>query len=562
MDVLPLAVVPPPRRRRPWLRCGLLVVAGLAALVAAAPSIISSNQTLRDFVVRAAAGDLDGDVTVDSLSLGWFAPLRISGLAVRPHQGERSQPWEPALTVEHVHSERLLWRMLTSPGDMGSFRIERPVVFVRFSAGRNNFAELFRTVREPSGWSQSLGAEARIVDGTLRWRSSDEVEPWQIAGINVGVGLRPAARAHSGKPELLVAPGKLIDNAEISLGLCEDLLKYAAPVVARAARAQGRLTIELDAWRLPWGDFASGTLGGRIVMHSVNVGPGPMVSSLFQSIVALPLVDRLIGHWRLPNFVELARESTVPFRMLAGGRIAHENLRFSIADVVDVRTAGTVGLDESLDLRAELGIHPPRADERYLALLRQLTSTPWPVRIHGKLGVPQVDTSPLAAAWKDLVFEKLPADWLSGKSSLGADAVNRLGSPLGLDAQDAAQLLGAIRRAVEPPPASAPAAALQPPPNGPSPSGSLPDGPSAVPAEGAAVAAEAISAAATLLELLRERREQAARAAPPVPPSGSAVTPSEPPVRRPLLRRGLRLLQEATEPPPPPPPPIATPTRI
>lgn len=596
--VVPVVVVP---RRRRWTRVLLILVALVIGMVIALPTIVSSSPKLRDYLVRNALADLNGDISIGSLSIGWMTPLAVADVSVRPHQGDRPQPWDPALTIERIESERTLLGMLFSMSDLGGFRIERPVVFVHTSDGRNNYRELFKNMKAGAGGLPEIGVSARLVDGTLRWENDKSLEPWQIAGINLGVGLRAPTRSQSGRSELLIEHGKLLDRAEISVGLCDDLLKFVAPVVASAARARGRITIDLDDWRLPWGDMGSGELGGRIVMHTVDIGPGPMVSSLYDSIVRLPLVSQLMGNWRLPTFIEMARESTVPFKMLPGGKIHHENLRFSIADLVDVQTAGIVGLDESLDLTAALGIHPPNPEQRYLALLRQLTTTPWPVRIHGSLGAPLVDASPLGEAWKKLLFEKVPADWLSGRQSLGTDLVGQLGAPLGLDARDAAGLMGLIRGLVEgqpgagapvvpgvpvptpptlgPPTASAtPGAPLPgstPMPPQPMASSTVPGAPQPVP-PGVQIAGEAVRTAIGVMGALRERREAMRPPPPPppqagpsptgtVPPAGLAPPVLGPPLPRRPLRNGLRMLlegaEQATQPQPPPPPtPSATPT--
>jgi hypothetical protein len=273
--------------------------------------------------------------------------------------------------------------------------------------------------------------------------------------------------------------------------------------------------------------------------------------------------------------------------MLAGGRIHHENLRFSVADLVDVQSHGTVGLDETLDLQTALGIHPPRAEERRLAILRVLTSQPWPVNIRGTLGKPEVDFSPLNDAWKQLVFQKLPQDWQSGRGSIGEQLLRGISGNTGLPVDPETvgpllQMLGPLLTQPSPgqPTAQAPPVGAatdagdpqtgprQPPP--PQPAPPMPTASATGPSTAEAIA-DGVGTAIDVLEALRARRQATLQnrqtQQPPIPvaPPGMQPPPVGPPPRRPLLN-GLRNLLEpppaqptATSPAPVPAPPAANP---
>jgi hypothetical protein len=551
---VPLPLNPVPPKRRWWLWLLLTPFATLVVLVGAAPTLVSSIPALRNWVVQKAAGPINGDVTAERLEAGWFSPIVLTNVRVTPKSGE------PALTIERIESDRSLWKMATSLSDMGTIRIERPVAYLDLRKDGSNWKDLFhieRPDREPSKTSQprtplDFGVRAQIVDGTLRGVTKATGEPWAVDGLNLGVGLRAASRSPSGKQELLVDKGKVVDHREISLGLVNDVLKYAAPTMANYTVAKGLITIELGDWRLPVDDFASGELSGQLTMHTVDVGPGPIA----QSFLSNPLMAPLIAQLQLPQFIEMARESIVPFKLVER-RIYHEHLRFSMMNLVDIETHGFVGFDESLELTAELGFHPPKPEERRLAVLRLLTTQSWPINIGGKLGQPQVDLSPLKESGLDLISKTL-SDIQSGNDSVGArtfQALNEAGVPL--QPNDLQSILQIIRNQTsQSGPALQPGVAVQP--------GALGTNPNAAPPiDGAQLAVD-------ILETLRRRREAAAaRQQQPLPPQGSydptypqPGDPPPPPPRRPLLRQGLRLLQDLTaEPPPPPPaPPLATPS--
>ena len=462
-------VVPPVARKNPWrwpLRfVGLLFVAAVIA-VAAAPTVVSNNPELRDYLVHRFMGKLNGDIVIKKFTIGWTTPLEIEGFEIRPHADSQPVPGtaanvESLVKVDRVEAERSLWGILWNRSDIGTIRVERPDVFLALGdkPGESNFEKVFRPILERGAKlpkSLTFGARMQIVDGKLRGISDETREPWEIPGVSLAVGIRSAQLSKSGKPELYVEKGTLLKNGDVNAGLCNDVLKYAAPVAAQVARARGTITIELDDWRLPWRDFASGELSGRLTMNSVEVGPGSMIESFVAGAMKYPLVGDLVRAYPLPQFVNVARDSVVEFRMVAGGRIEHKGLRFSLADVVDVQTHGTVGLDETLDLTAELGIHPPNPEERHLAIMRQLSNQQWSVRIRGKLGKPDVDLSPLGNEWKQLLLQRVPMDWLSGRESLGSNVLGTLNQSGILNAERTGALFQLFHELSAPKPAPAP----------------------------------------------------------------------------------------------------------
>lgn len=608
----------PVRKRRWILRSISALVAVTIVGVALAPSLLSWFPELRNWAARRLVGKVNGEVVVDSLSAGWFEPVVVRGFRIVHPSGEK------IVDIEQIETDRVLWKMVTSPWDMGTIRIERPVVSMALRADGTNFNDVFAPVaaapKPPRGLK--LGVRARIVDGTFRCRSHEYADPWQITGINLGIGLRPASVSPSGKTELLVEKGYLLNHAEASIGLCNDLLSFVAPVLAKVAHAQGMVSIYLDDWRLPIDEPATGELGGMVTMHTVDAGPGPLVQALFHGLTQLPLLKTWTGQWQLPSAVQLARESQIPFQMV-DGRIHHEGLKFSLVGLIDVATDGYVGLDKSLDLEAVIGFHPPNPEDRKLAVLRAVYSQPWPIHIRGKLGAPQPDLSPLGQAGIDLVGRTLD-DIESGRPSVGGavfNAINGVGIPITpgtvksiIELTRPRPTVAAVpndtvpKNAVPnvPPRTEGPALAapqnnptlpsdnippVVPPPNftprpevtTPAPVTPTPAVPSAPlvvtpvpsatpsatagppgPTVGQQVA-EGVGIAVDVLQALRQqreaRRQQQLNGPPPngAAPNGAAPPPQGPLGRRPLLRGGLRSILEAVDEATQPPPTPAPP---
>lgn len=555
----PLLSPSPPRRPLRKLFFGLLST--VVIVVAAAPTLISNIPALRDWLVRTVVGPINGDVSIGRLDAGWFRSIVLADVKLTPKSGE------PALTIDRIESDRPFWQMILSPADMGTIRIERPVAFLEFRDKGTNWSELFRKPLDDTGKKipstklrLDLGVRAQIVNGVLRGRSRHTGEDWQIDGLNLALGLRAASRGMSGSPEMFVEAGTPVDHREVSAGLCEDVLKFAAPAVARVAAAQGKFTIQLDDWRLPVDDPASGELGGRLTMHTVDVGPGPLTKSI------LGYVGMLLPGLNLPPTVQLARESTIPFQLI-DRRVHHEHMRFSLLDLADVETSGFVGFDESLELTAVLGFHPPNPELRIAAVLRVLYSQPWPINIRGKLGAPIIDASPLKASVLNL-SGKLIDDYELRPDSIGARVLRNLN----ISPQELRSLSGLIEQFAAPQPTLGVLPPPQPALPPPAPSGPMTNPPPLVnvpsPVPGATSSptspadaigpaiVEGVGVAVDVLEAIRQRREairQQQLQNPP--PPGVQNLPPEPTPRRPLLRQGLRML---LTPPPPAPSPTAT----
>lgn len=484
----PFSPQPPAAQKSKWRwvrRIGLTTSLVVVGLIAAAPTLITKYPDLRDYLVRRFMGKLNGDIVIKEFSVGWFSPLKIEGLQLLPHADSQPVPGsssnrDPLVAAARIETERELWRMLWDRSDIGTIRIERPEVFLALGEkGASNFADVFRPILDDEAktpTSLKFGARAQIVDGTLRGLSAETREPWQITGINLAVGVRAAEHAISGKPELYVEKGNLVSKQELTVGMCNDVLKYVAPVMAKVARARGTISIDLKDWRLPWKDFASGELAGSITMNSVDLGPGALTQSYLNRAGALPLVGQSIRSVPVPQFVNIARESVIEFKMIEGGRIEHSGLRFDLAGLFEVDSHGTVGLDETLDLHTGMQFHPPNKEARKLAIVRALDDQRFTIDVRGKLGAPEIDASAIGGQVKNLLLYKTTADWISGRPSVGGNLLGEIAEKLVESGALPPEVTANILSQIPPPPGTPPAgpALLGPPGTGPQPLGPTP----------------------------------------------------------------------------------------
>jgi len=205
-----------------------------------------------------------------------------------------------------------------------------------------------------------------------------ETEPMDLAVSNGRLLLKPQLRLTPEPMELTLPPGPLARRVQITPAMCASLLKYVAPVLADVTAAQGSFSIELDGCRVPLDDPAKAELAGRLTVHSVQVGPGPLVRELAV----------LLGR---ESPAELRRESQVQFRMVEG-RVYHQGMELVFPELT-IRTYGSVGFDQTLSLMAEMPVPPSLLVNRTLdsALRNKIVRLP----IGGTLSRPRIDRQAL-----------------------------------------------------------------------------------------------------------------------------------------------------------------------
>jgi len=210
--------------------------------------------------------------------------------------------------------------------------------------------------------------DARLNDGMLR------ISPLDLAVSEGRLKLAPTVRFSPSPAELYLPAGPLAEQVRITPEMCSQGLMYIAPVLAGVTQAEGRFSINMDGCRLPLADFASGDAAGKLTVHTVEIGPGPLVQELAV----------LLGH---ASPAKLKRESQVEFRLVQG-RVYHRGLELIFPDLT-IRTYGSVGLDKTVAIMAEMPVPPKWIGNNPLgnALKDQTIQLP----IAGTLSKPKID---------------------------------------------------------------------------------------------------------------------------------------------------------------------------
>lgn len=240
------------------------------------------------------------------------------------------------------------------------------------------------TADATTGWVGANVYGFRVDSGEVRGRLADgllNIDPLNLSVSQGRLTCTPRIRLWPEPAELQVDSGPLLSKVRISPEMCESGLQYIAPVLAGVTQAQGNFSMALDGCRIPLDHPDRGELAGQFTVHTVEIGPGPLVREL------ATLLDR-------PGIAKLSKESVVPFKMV-DGRVYHRDLELVFPELT-IRTHGSVGLDRTLAILAEMPVPPKWIGGNSLgtALKNQTIRLP----IGGTLDQPRIDPKALAQA--------------------------------------------------------------------------------------------------------------------------------------------------------------------
>jgi translocation and assembly module TamB len=203
------------------------------------------------------------------------------------------------------------------------------------------------------------------------------------AAFNRGrLRLEPALRLDPLPLEVTLPKGRAIDHARLTPAACASAVGYALPALANVAQADGDISLDLQSGRVPLTDPAKADVVGWLTIHSAQVSGGPLVQELSVLLQGPPALT-------------LAKDNVVPFR-LVDGRVYHTGLELHFPELT-IRTSGSVGLDGSLSLTAEMPVPPKWLGNNKLAKAafgNQVIRLP----IGGTLSKPKIDEQALRTA--------------------------------------------------------------------------------------------------------------------------------------------------------------------
>lgn len=327
----------------------IVALALLLVLAWFAPVIVARTPLLGWLVGRATA-DIQGSVRVGSASLGWLQPVALYDVQVADSAGR------PVLTAPSVTGSRTLLGLVTDTSDLGTFRLEQPVLRVTCTSGQTNLETLFAPKPSSSAPSDSgagrTGVGLELVNARVEVCDADTSKEWKLADLNLSAtlprdGSAPVTlKVQGGAPDTgtvdvdlsaqLPATGDLAQSVGqvkinvdgLSLALLTPLLRRVDPTL----QLDGRGTLHLDG---RWETDSSGTplvrANGRVAARQLAVAAGFLADR--------PQLERL----------------DVPYRLaLRGRRLQVEKLELD-CDVGKAWFIGTLDAGDDLAALARAG---------------------------------------------------------------------------------------------------------------------------------------------------------------------------------------------------------------
>jgi hypothetical protein len=270
------------------------------------------------------------------------------------------------------------------------------------------------------GWDQArflgLTAGAASIDATLK-EGIVAIDP-----LNVPVSegkLLAAPRIDLNEPNLPLRldKGPVLQQVRISPELCRGWLKYVAPLLADATRAEGKFSLDLEQGTVPLVQPETMDVGGILSIHEAQVGPGPLAVTYLN--LALQVKSILMGKPANSETIDpkkgwiLLPEQRVAMKTVQG-RVFHQDLVMQVNDV-EVRTQGSVGFDQSLNLVAAIPVQEKWIEKGKLPAAFKGQKIYIPIR--GKISRPEPDTQVL----RDLAKQML----IGGAKSLLQEELNK-----------------------------------------------------------------------------------------------------------------------------------------
>jgi hypothetical protein len=198
-------------------------------------------------------------------------------------------------------------------------------------------------------------------------------------------------------------PGTIVDHVRISPEMCRSWLKYLAPLAADATSAEGHFSVAIDDARFPVTDPTGGNIQGKLVIHSAQIGPGPLSQELFGVVQLIrAIIDKqplAMAQQNPISWLDMPEQQLT--LQLADHKVFHRDMQFTVNDVA-IRTSGWVGMNQQIALVAVVPVQDQWVSKNnYLAALKGQTIQ---LPINGTLTRPQLDRTALNQLTKQTVI--------------------------------------------------------------------------------------------------------------------------------------------------------------
>lgn len=252
------------------------------------------------------------------------------------------------------------------------------------------------------GWQRGEILGLPVGASKLQVNLDQSIAHVTTAGIPFSGGVvkfAPRVDLQGPEPMLLMDWTRLIDNVELQPATARQWLKYVAPLVADATSAEGNFTVDVGAAEVPLLDPMKMHIKGAVKLNRVVIGAGPTAEQLLGTIKQLRTLLKPDASDRDYRTWLQMQDQTIPIEVV-NGRVYHNDLNISHNDLT-IRTKGSVGFDQTLEMVAEIPIAPDWIEGKpYLASLAGQSIR---IPIRGTVSKPILDKRALEDLSKNLV---------------------------------------------------------------------------------------------------------------------------------------------------------------
>ncbi|MCI0357065.1 MAG: hypothetical protein L0211_01090, partial [Planctomycetaceae bacterium] len=203
-------------------------------------------------------------------------------------------------------------------------------------------------------------------------------------------------------PQLVVDRGPLIQNVKITPEMCNQWLKYVAPLLADATESEGKFSLSLEGASVPLLAPLASSVQGGLAIHGAQVGPGPLAKQYLGMARQLKsLIDPTAAQGDQYARWLVLPEHNVGFAV-QDGIVSHDGLTMTAQNFV-VTTKGQVRIeDQAIDLDANIPIQMAWFPKEQQGLAAGLKGKSIPVKVTGTLSEARLDRKAFASFGKQL----------------------------------------------------------------------------------------------------------------------------------------------------------------
>jgi hypothetical protein len=399
----------PPGKRK-WRRFLLGSIAILLLVIAMAPFLLASTP-LRDYFFSAMVNDPRIEITSSEASFGYFSPLSVGNLDIRIEEGPSR------IQFRRIQADKSWLAMILDRPRLGTFTFVQPAVDITTQPPPGNDPNDPRKKpdspkAEPDPGSKPPSSEvvlpqltAVVEDASVTVRQADAPDPVvNLDGINVTFHLQEI----DGESALAIDPVTVFDRARLTPEICNEGLQLVAPFLARQVDAEGEFSFRLEKFQVlanpeTENDPRNIEIRGVVVLHQASM---QLKDSLASRLIRL--TSELVGT-EMPERLQVARDTGVKFHV-RDGRVFHEGFAMILPQgesSVAIRTSGSVGMDQTLDVQIDIGLDEVTLGTSRLA--QHLAKHPVRLALTGTIEEPQLELAS-ADEWQAALHELLSGD--------------------------------------------------------------------------------------------------------------------------------------------------------